>query len=241
MPLTFAHPAAVLPGHRWLRRWIPFPALVIGSMSPDFEYFLRLEPVGHFGHRALGILLFCLPSGLMVYALYQKVIAPALPTLLPSILVGRWTKATSESCHGWWGVPVGIILGAITHIVWDNFTHGTGALVTHFSILQSTVVTIPLYKILQHGSTLFGLTIILVWVRSLPIRDLPTRPWPLREFGLPGLIIFFVAWTLFACIRIPDTPGRVVVGLIDAGFIALFVSSLHVLCKKASAAGNWTR
>ena len=40
MPLTIAHPAAVLP---FRHSRLPISALVIGSLAPDFEYFLHLH------------------------------------------------------------------------------------------------------------------------------------------------------------------------------------------------------
>ncbi|WP_245636533.1 DUF4184 family protein [Eikenella longinqua] len=47
MPFTLAHPVAVLPLARCRR--CHFPALVIGSLSPDFVYFLHGRAVagGH--------------------------------------------------------------------------------------------------------------------------------------------------------------------------------------------------
>ena len=45
MPLTFAHPSAILPFSR-ISRYINFSAMVFGSMAPDFEYFLRGQPMG---------------------------------------------------------------------------------------------------------------------------------------------------------------------------------------------------
>ena len=232
MPLTFAHPAAVLPGHTWLRRWIPFPALVIGSMSPDFEYFLRLEPVGHWGHTAVGIILFCLPIGLIVYALYRHVIAPALPSILPPILSGRWTQDSSAAPQGLWrwvGAAMGIVIGATTHVIWDSFTHATGAMVSRISILQVTFATIPVYKFLQHGSTLIGLVVIAWWVKSFPAHRQAPRPWALRRVAYPGLAAFLITLVVLAFIRIPNTPGRVVVAVIDAGFIGLLICSLQTL------------
>lgn len=56
MPLTFAHPAAILPFSRQ-SKYIHFSALVLGSMAPDFEYFLRGRPVGEIGHSFTGFLL----------------------------------------------------------------------------------------------------------------------------------------------------------------------------------------
>ena len=41
MPFTFSHPAAVLPLRLLPRHWFSLTGLVIGSMVPDFEYFLR--------------------------------------------------------------------------------------------------------------------------------------------------------------------------------------------------------
>ena len=49
MPLTFAHPAAILPFSR-KSKYINFSAMVFGSMAPDFEYFLRGQPMGGIGH-----------------------------------------------------------------------------------------------------------------------------------------------------------------------------------------------
>ena len=43
MPLTIAHPAAVIPLQRWLGTWAIPSALVIGSVAPDLAYVL---PIG---------------------------------------------------------------------------------------------------------------------------------------------------------------------------------------------------
>ena len=43
MPFTLSHPAAVLP-LRTRAPALPFTALVIGSMTPDAEYYLPFEP-----------------------------------------------------------------------------------------------------------------------------------------------------------------------------------------------------
>jgi hypothetical protein len=44
MPFTFAHPAAVLPLRRFCPDRLVWSALVIGTVSPDLEYFVRLAP-----------------------------------------------------------------------------------------------------------------------------------------------------------------------------------------------------
>ena len=42
MPFTFAHPAIVLPFYK-KPKFFSMTTLIIGSMSPDFEYFLRMK------------------------------------------------------------------------------------------------------------------------------------------------------------------------------------------------------
>jgi len=65
LPFTLAHPAAVLP----LRRTgLVFSALVVGSMAPDFPYFLSVSDAIRWGHSTRGVFLFCLPFGLLVRA-----------------------------------------------------------------------------------------------------------------------------------------------------------------------------
>ncbi len=63
MPFTLAHPAAAAP----LRRFgLVLSALVVGSMAPDFPYFLPGLPQDKFGHTLAGVFWFCVPAGLAV-------------------------------------------------------------------------------------------------------------------------------------------------------------------------------
>jgi len=43
MPFTFSHPAIVLPLATLRRQWISATGLIIGSITPDFEYFIRMK------------------------------------------------------------------------------------------------------------------------------------------------------------------------------------------------------
>ncbi len=58
------------------------------------------------------------------------------------------------------------LFGMLTHVTWDAFTHKQGFMVTKFPGLLNHIISvygydIPLYKFLQHGSTVFGLSLIL--------------------------------------------------------------------------------
>src|SRR5882672_6336607 len=69
MPFTLAHPAAVLPLRRWPR--LDFVALVIGSMTPDFGYYLLLPDMRLETHSFAGSLETCLPVGLLLVLLFH--------------------------------------------------------------------------------------------------------------------------------------------------------------------------
>jgi hypothetical protein len=60
MPFTISHAAAVLP---LSRTGLPLAALMIGSMSPDFAYFLPAR-TGLLSHSVPGLFKFCWPSAL---------------------------------------------------------------------------------------------------------------------------------------------------------------------------------
>src|SRR5580658_8892824 len=66
-------------------------------------------------------------------------------------------------------------LGAVTHILWDSFTHESGYVVSHSSVLRLSVFSMigrefHLYNVLQHASTLLGATVLVaVYVRWLRV------------------------------------------------------------------------
>src|SRR5579883_3328227 len=83
MPFTLAHPAIVVPLARWRPRVFPLTALVVGSMSPDFEYFVYLRPIRTIGHDLMGIPLLCVPSGLLVLLLFEYLMKRPMILLFP--------------------------------------------------------------------------------------------------------------------------------------------------------------
>ncbi|GFN31805.1 DUF4184 family protein [Paenibacillus xylaniclasticus] len=51
MPFTLFHPAFAVPFRRLLPGKLVLPGIVLGSMAPDLEYFVRMEAVGKIGHQ----------------------------------------------------------------------------------------------------------------------------------------------------------------------------------------------
>jgi hypothetical protein len=50
MPFTFSHPALILPLTRLPKRWVSATGLVIGSIVPDFEKFLKMNDGNTYSH-----------------------------------------------------------------------------------------------------------------------------------------------------------------------------------------------
>ena len=88
MAFTIAHMAAALPfyksnskSHSW--RWIQFDALLIGTMIPDLHYFLRIgESLSNKSHEWIGLFTYCLPWGLLIFALWYWLLKPATFALI---------------------------------------------------------------------------------------------------------------------------------------------------------------
>lgn len=223
MPFTFAHPAAVL----WCARWhasVPFSAFVIGSMSPDFEYFLRLRLLSFYSHSALGIVTFCLPTGLLVYGLYRWVIAPALIRNLPRAVRARIAvePRVGKPIRRGLFIAVAIMFGAATHILWDGFTHGNGYFVMGSPTLESRILGLPLYKFLQHGSTFLGFGVMALWFWRQP----RVRPTAANANNRGYWPTFSATW----CVAMGGLhllrPDLALGTMIVQGIVALFVALL---------------
>ncbi len=91
MPFTFAHPAAVLPFVKKHSKHISVTALILGSMAPDFEYFLHFRPYGVIGHTWLGFLYLNLPLVFLLAYIYHYILKKSFITHLPKPFAGYYT------------------------------------------------------------------------------------------------------------------------------------------------------
>ncbi|WP_160031729.1 DUF4184 family protein [Paenibacillus sp. An7] len=258
MPLTFAHPAAVLPFVR-NKTYLHFPALVLGSMAPDFEYFLRGRPSGEIGHTIIGFITLNLFLVVLTYLAYRYIVYPPIFNNLPTYVQVILTSSSSSSCspsppkseHPRNPRVIRVLvfiysawLGMATHVIWDSFTHQGGFMVLRWSLLQETLsistYDLPVYKILQHGSTLFGLTIIFlvslsrlgkhpsevrISANSLHFNSKKWRYW--LSLGVL-MIVIFVLWILMDPISLSDY-GILVVRMIDSVILGFLLLSLVYL------------
>ncbi|MFN8410752.1 MAG: DUF4184 family protein [Anaerolineales bacterium] len=168
MPLTISHPAASVP---LTRLGLVLSALVVGSMTPDFPYFIPLFlHYSGFSHSISGLLAFCVPLGLVTLGIFHFFIKYPAFSLLPINHQNRLYEITRD--FTFWPfrrfllIIISIYLGAFTHILWDSFTHAQGWIVQQFVFLKLPLFglqTIPIYELLQYGSTLLGGIFLLYW------------------------------------------------------------------------------
>lgn len=207
---------------------------------PDLPYFVRLAPRGGFGHTLPGLFLLCLPVGIGLLWLLDRRMKRPLVELLPSFLRERLAGALPRSPFDepLSRVCLAVIVGAVTHDVWDAFTHVHGAAVQALPALQAPVpvsadTTVPLFKVLQHASTFLGLLMLSValmrWGRRTPRADIPAGlPERLRRRRLAGLVtaalVPGVAFALAQAVGAGNPAavfaGRVVVATTSAAFVA---------------------
>jgi hypothetical protein len=168
MPFTPTHVLAILPidAIRIGGRRLPFSALVVGSMIPDFPLFVPLSPDYGTTHSVAGLFLACLPLGLACFLVFQRLMKRPLLALLPQGVQSRCAalarlrfELTGRSLAA---ASAAIVIGAATHVFWDSFTHRGRWGTRQFPGLNDVAVTIagqamPGYKVLQYGSTVVGL------------------------------------------------------------------------------------
>lgn len=231
MPFTFSHPAIVLPLSRF-PRWFCLTGLMIGSMIPDVEYFLRMKIYSSISHSGIGVLLFDLPVGLLIAFIFHNLIRNQLCNNLPLFLQRRLKPMTSFNWDRYfiqhWGVVIcSIVLGTLSHLVWDSFTHQHGFFVERIPFLQYRPFdSIPVFKLAQHGSTLFGAGIILAFIMRLPKSELSLNAISYRYWLLVFTIIILVL--VIRTLVEPSSMiyGNIIVSFITATFIALTITPL---------------
>ncbi len=171
MPFTFVHPLAVVPLHRALRRHTVLSALIIGSMAPDFQNFLPVDISRAESHSLPGLFWFSLPVGMVLYLVFHLLLARPLHALLPLAAAARLPVARlSLPPASGFAIVVSLLLGALTHLAWDAFTHTgmvTGRLLPFLSTPMLTVAgyIVTPYKLLQHASSFGGTLVLWHWCR----------------------------------------------------------------------------
>ncbi|PYR48149.1 MAG: hypothetical protein DMF89_16400 [Acidobacteria bacterium] len=198
MPFPLAHPVAVLPLRRHSSRWHTFPALVVGSLVPDVPYLLPGGLWIQESHQLAGSLLFGLPVGILMIAVFY-----ALRTRVVGMLPAPYKQLFLPLCRhpqaSALAVVFSLVFGIATHIFLDSFTHKDGWLVEHFEVLQLPVLvvgskTARLCHVLWYGCSFVGAAVLFVafekWKQqSIPARNALTSNAVSEAVLLAGLVL----------------------------------------------------
>jgi hypothetical protein len=177
MPFTFSHPAIVVHLSN-TKLGLSLTGLIIGSMVPDFEFFMRMRIAENIGHHWLGLFVFDLPLALLLCFLFHNLVRNLLVTHLPHFYAQRFVGYTSFNWNQYVAtnklkVIVSISIGILSHLFWDAFTHHDGIIVLLLPTLSKNIqafgFTTPVYMLLQIISSIWGLWALYSYIKKLPI------------------------------------------------------------------------
>jgi hypothetical protein len=200
MPSTPSHAVLALP---FIRTPLVPAAIAIGAMTPDLPLFLRGFGVTYTFTHTYANVLWTMVLAFGLFLIWRVVLRPAASELSPSWLARRlpteWDEPAADAATEAVGfgqrrlyIPLlvlSLLIGVVSHILWDAFTHEGRAGTEVFPALAEQWGPLQGFKWLQHGSSVIGLVIIGIWAvlwlrRSTAHAD--------RERVLPGWVR--VAW-----------------------------------------------
>lgn len=142
MPFTyFAHQVLVIPLKIARPRWFDGTALCGGSMAPDFAYALSGTRFEFASHTLFAQLFWSMPIGWAITQLFRARIAEPLGAQLPGVL-GAEVRALAHSNPALVVSCLSALIGGLSHIFIDGFTHGRGWAVQVFPRLKNVVAEV---------------------------------------------------------------------------------------------------
>lgn len=198
-------------------------------MTPDLPLFVPFVPEYEQTHHVAWLPLTVVMAGAL-WGLWRVVIAPAARDLSPRSLARRYPTARAvpftlgvvNSTPSLKSAPRSVLdqlvltalalaLGVLTHLVWDGFTHRGGWAVEALPALQGRVGGVPIYSLLQDGSSVLGLVIIGIWFAGLPALTLDdaarAKVRPLRLLTVGAVVGATIVSAVHAFLSGP-TPWR---------------------------------
>lgn len=232
MPFTLAHPAVVIFSKN---KNFSSLGLILGSMAPDFIYFLLFNPSSDLGHTLLGFLILNLPICFLLNYLILKFIKNPFIINLPSKICNYYTYLINydfnfKSPKDIFVFTYSCIVGMLTHIIWDAFTHKTGYFVVNINLLKESIhilgYQVPFFKLLQHGSTLLGFFVILYYfytIRRYSNKHIRSNKFQYHLTAISiQILIIILSYLIFKNFGI----GRFVVTFMNGLFLGYLTSSI---------------
>ncbi len=175
MPFTLAHPAILLPLEKSKR--FSLTALIAGSMVPDFEFFFQMREVENIGHHWYGILFFDLPVAIVCCFVFHNRLKQLLIVNLPTAYRNKFINVIGFNWNAYAAankmkILLSLLIGIISHIVWDGFTHSDGFFVILIPVLSEQIKIagkqLPFYFLLQIFSSIAGMWLVYWAIKKIP-------------------------------------------------------------------------
>lgn len=249
MPFTTAHIVAIIPFKKYTPNPLSISGLVIGSMVPDFEYFIRMTLFGHYGHTIGGIFFFDLPIGLILYLIFHAIVRESTIVHLPNYFYFRVGSAESFAWKPYFKkyffrIIISIFIGIFTHFLWDGFTHDEEYFFAKYMTILLHKINvfghlIPLHFVLQMLSTLIGMIILFWYIHKLPEKpknQIKTDK-QIINFWILVLLLAIIIGVVRWSIGMPNEKiiGQIIVVSVSASLLSLiiisFFSSKKILTK----------
>lgn len=245
MPFTAAHPAIILPLLK--KRFFSVSGLIMGSMVPDFEFFLRMEAHGPFGHSIFGMFWLNIPLALGFITLYHNVVRNVMIQNLPIYFEKRFHQFVDFHWNtylkaNFLKVVISVLVGNLSHLLWDAFTHFDGFFVAQIPFLNTDYWQLPLFLILQYAFSLIGAMAIWVFIKKMPTIDLKvknTNSTKVFYWTIVALVTTLVFMIRFINVddfhfgeRIVCSLSAFMAGILIASICAVFGLSERIFSKK---------
>lgn len=189
MPYTLAHPLFAAP----LRLLgLPLSALTAGAMVPDLPLWgtsvglpVPAANAGYaFTHSIPGILTADLLIGVVMWWLWTALLRAPLLDALPMPVRDRFLPVGTLRVPAGSDTPgarrvavasIAVVLGAVTHVGLDEFTHPGRWGAQHLPWLSQVHAGLPGTSWLQYGTGAVGLVGLVLWASWIAVRSAPRR------------------------------------------------------------------
>ncbi|WP_207432421.1 DUF4184 family protein [Sabulibacter ruber] len=232
MPFTFSHPAIILPLIKIPQRWRSATGLIVGSMAPDFEKFIRMSLHDPHSHTWQGIFYFNLPMGILLCFVFHLIVRDALIDHLPAFLRQRFNRYKRFNWKAYFKRHYGVILlsllvGIVSHLGWDSFTHSDGLGVRLFPFLLQDVLpepfTRPLYSLLQQVLSALGGYIMVLFIFMLPKEKKEPEPRSILGYWVLWTVLVVIVVALWFVAGGKHNRYYIFIAAISAGLLSLII------------------
>lgn len=233
MPFTFSHPAIMLPLYKV--KWFSLTGLVIGSVTPDFEYYIRMEDKRIYTHTWSGLLWYDLPLAILLAFIFHNVVRNSLINNSPVWLQKRLIRYKNYNWNArfkknWLIIIFSILIGGSSHLLWDGFTHEDGDFAKKMPFLINTIrlgnFNIEGWMIAQILSSLLGLLIIFYSIWQLPPNKQSIVNTRVSNYWITMISITLLIYTVKMFLGTNDKMENSIIPFISGFLAALILTPL---------------